>query len=49
MKVVQCNPYFAGAFAYPNRERAPKNWATAEQFARAMKRDKSEGSVIGME
>jgi hypothetical protein len=49
VKVVQCNPYFAGAYAFPDRAKAPRDWSTAEALSRAMKRAKSEGSVIGME
>lgn len=48
IEVVQCNPFYAGAYERPDRS-LPKTFATAKRFARKLAREHTHAAVIGMQ
>jgi len=48
IEVIQCNPFYAGAYDRPDRS-SPRNWRTARRFAKLIDRGHTHAAVIGMQ
>lgn len=48
IEVIQCNPFYAGAYERPDRS-SPRTFATAKRFARSIDRNHTHAAVIGMQ